>query len=600
MLLFETPQALGHRRRGETDAPTELGKAEARIVLQLAEKFQVRGVEQGGIGVAPVFPAIDRHQREYTFDQLFKASLRFIRLGDMPGRAPSQVPADLPRRPLARLMAQDPPPHVYFVVSAVFHYLGPSFAVLLFARVNILGVAWMRIVSAALIFAMWRRPWRMLGDLDHQGRRLLVAWGVVLAIMNACFYTAISRLPLGTVAAIEFLPVIALAALGAPGQVRNLLALTLAIPGVYLLTDVKLAGAAAGFAFAFANALLFSIYIVLADRVAKRPGLSGIDGLAAAMVIAAVVITPIGGWRAAPAITDPIALLAGVGVGVSSSVIPYVTDQLAMARLPRASVRADGRPAPRDRHRDRDRGPRPDPDLRLRSSDSSWSSPGWRCIARAGRFKALLALACAARLRWPSQRTIITPPPSPRSESAMRPATSLSKRTIGARTLALAAAVVSVTALGVTAAQAAGSAVKASTPACRTSGLVVWLNTNGNGTAGTIFYTLNFTNLSGRSCTLRGYPGVSAVNLGGRQLGRPATRSTGTRVRTVTIRNGGTARATVGIVDALNFPRSSCVPVTAAGLRIFPPNQAASKTTPFPFLTCSAGAASNLRIQAVR
>jgi inner membrane transporter RhtA len=228
------------------------------------------------------------------------------------------------------------PPELYFVVSAVFHYLGPSFAVLLFARVEVLGVAWLRVASAAIIFAVWRRPWRTFSGLDRGGRRLLLAWGAGLATMNVCFYSAISRLPLGTVAAIEFVPVIALAAIGAR-SVRNLIALFLAVPGVYLLTDVQLAGATLGFAFAFANAILFSIYIVLADRVAKRPQLSGIDGLAAAMLIAAVVVTPIGGWQAAPAFLDPVALLAGIGVGVSSSVIPYVTDQLAMARLPRAT-----------------------------------------------------------------------------------------------------------------------------------------------------------------------------------------------------------------------------------------------------------------------
>ena len=228
------------------------------------------------------------------------------------------------------------PPHAYFVISAVFHYLGPSFAVLLFARVQVLGVAWLRIASAALIFAMWRRPWRSFAALDRDGRRLLLAWGAVLAVMNACFYSAISRLPLGTVSAIEFLPVILLAAIGARSS-RNVLALALAVGGVYLLTDIRLAGAALGFAFAFANAVLFSLYIVLADRVAKRPALSGIDGLAGAMLIAAVVVTPIGGWQAMPALLDPVALLAGIGVGVSSSVIPYVTDQLAMARLPRAT-----------------------------------------------------------------------------------------------------------------------------------------------------------------------------------------------------------------------------------------------------------------------
>jgi inner membrane transporter RhtA len=228
------------------------------------------------------------------------------------------------------------PPHAYFLVSAVFHYLGPSFAVLLFARVQVLGVAWLRIVSAAVIFIGWRRPWRAFARLDRDGRRLLIAWGAVLAVMNVCFYSAISRLPLGTVSAIEFLPVILLAAVGVRST-RNLLALGLAVGGVYLLTDIRLAGAAVGFAFAFANAVLFSVYIVLADRVAKHPPLSGIDGLAGAMLIAAVVVTPIGGWQAAPAFADPVALLAGIGVGVSSSVIPYVTDQLAMARLPRAT-----------------------------------------------------------------------------------------------------------------------------------------------------------------------------------------------------------------------------------------------------------------------
>jgi inner membrane transporter RhtA len=228
------------------------------------------------------------------------------------------------------------PPETYFLVSATFHYLGPSFAVLLFARVGVLGVAWLRIASAAVIFALWRRPWRRLRDIDRDARKLLVLWGVTLAAMNACFYTAISRLPLATVSAIEFLPVIALAALGAR-TARNVIALALAIPGVYLLTQVKLGGSTFGFVFAFANALLFSVYIVLADRVAKRPQLSGIDGLGAAMLIAAVVVTPIGGWQALPAFTAPTALLAGIGVGISSSVIPYVTDQLAMARLPRAT-----------------------------------------------------------------------------------------------------------------------------------------------------------------------------------------------------------------------------------------------------------------------
>lgn len=228
------------------------------------------------------------------------------------------------------------PPHVYFVVSAVFHYLGPAFAVLLFARVAVLGVAWLRIAAAALVFSLWRRPWHAFAGADGDGKRLLLAWGAVLAVMNCCFYLAIDRLPLGTVAAIEFLPVIALAALGAR-TARNAFALLLAVPGVYLLTGVSLEGEAAGIAFAFANAALFALYIVLAHRVSRLESLSGIDGLAASMLIAAVVVTPLAGWAALPAFADPIALAAGLGVGISSSVIPYVSDQLAMRRLARST-----------------------------------------------------------------------------------------------------------------------------------------------------------------------------------------------------------------------------------------------------------------------
>jgi inner membrane transporter RhtA len=231
---------------------------------------------------------------------------------------------------------QKVPPQLYFMVSAVFHYLGPAFAVLLFARVDVLGVAWLRIASAAAIFAVWRRPWHAFAAEDRDGRRILVAWGAVLAVMNACFYLAIDRLPLGTVAAIEFLPVIVLAAIGARTQ-RNHVALALAVAGVYQLTDVHLVGEPLGLAFAFANAVLFALYIVLADRVAKRDALEGMDGLAASMMIALVVVTPIAGWAAVPALGDPVGLLAGIAVGVCSSVIPYVTDQLALRRLPRAT-----------------------------------------------------------------------------------------------------------------------------------------------------------------------------------------------------------------------------------------------------------------------
>ena len=151
--------------------------------------------------------------------------------------------------------------------------------------------------------------------------------------MNCCFYTAIDQLPLATVAAIEFVPVIALAALGARTP-RNVAALALAVPGVYVLTGVHLAGEATGMAFAFANALLFAATSCCADRGRqagarhRRPG--GGDGPGRGLRHA-------DRRRATAGARDPIAILAGIGVGISSSVIPYVCDQLALARLPRAT-----------------------------------------------------------------------------------------------------------------------------------------------------------------------------------------------------------------------------------------------------------------------
>jgi inner membrane transporter RhtA len=65
----------------------------------------------------------------------------------------------------SRRSADRLPPHVFFLVSAVFHYLGPSFAVLLFASLSPAGVAWLRIASAGLVFALWRRPWRAFATL---------------------------------------------------------------------------------------------------------------------------------------------------------------------------------------------------------------------------------------------------------------------------------------------------------------------------------------------------------------------------------------------------------------------------------------------------
>lgn len=229
-------------------------------------------------------------------------------------------------------------PQSFFLVSAVFHYLGPSFAVLLFARLDVLGVTWLRIVSAAAIFAIWRRPWRRIARLDRRSRQILILLGIVLAAMNTLFYFAIARLPLSTAGAIAFVGTVALAAAGTRTW-RNAAALALTVLGVATITEIRIGGQPLGFVFAFGDCVLFVLYVILGHRVAntRHAAVNGIDGLAASMLVAALAITPIGLRGALPAFSAPMLLLAGAGVGLCSSVIPYVADQLAMARLPRAS-----------------------------------------------------------------------------------------------------------------------------------------------------------------------------------------------------------------------------------------------------------------------
>lgn len=136
-------------------------------------------------------------------------------------------------------------------------------------------------------------------------------------------------------------------------------------------------------------------------------------------------------------------------------------------------------------------------------------------------------------------------------------------------------------------------------PRCRTSGLVIWISA-AQGTAGHVYYTLAFTNQSTRTCTLRGYPGVSAVNLSGSQLGSAAGRDTATPVRTITLHNDDSAIATLRIADVGALPAASCGPRDAAGVRVYPPNDRASKIVPLPFKACSTKTQGFMTVRAVQ
>jgi len=228
------------------------------------------------------------------------------------------------------------PPQAWFLVSAVFHYLGPAFAVLLFPAVGVLGVAWFRIASAALVFAPITRPTRLFARIEWPERRLLVGMGACLALMNCCFYLALARLPISLVAAIEFVGTIGLALYGLRTP-RNRVALSIAVAGVFILINVRWSRDLVGLGWAFANGALFVLYIVLGHRISRAGAGGGIERLGAAMAVAFIAVFPVGIVQAARAFSHPVLVLAGIGVGICSSVIPYACDQLAMARLSRSS-----------------------------------------------------------------------------------------------------------------------------------------------------------------------------------------------------------------------------------------------------------------------
>jgi inner membrane transporter RhtA len=228
------------------------------------------------------------------------------------------------------------PPHVWFGLSAVFHYLGPSFAVLLFPSIGVFGVVWLRLATAAAVFGVWTKPWRTFANDSLRQRSRLVTLGACLATMNTAFYLALARLPVSLVAAIEFVGIIGVAAYGTR-TLRNAVALVLASSGVFVLIDMTWWSDPVGLFWALLNGALFVVYLILGHKAAEQGASGGVRRLGAAMTCAFIFAMPAGLLGASEAFGRPELVLAGIGVGLCSSVIPVVFDQIAMSRLPRAS-----------------------------------------------------------------------------------------------------------------------------------------------------------------------------------------------------------------------------------------------------------------------
>jgi inner membrane transporter RhtA len=231
-------------------------------------------------------------------------------------------------------LAHRVPAPVLFVVGGLSMYVGAALAVALFDRLAPSVVAVLRLVGAAAVLLAWRRPpataWR--------GTRLArsAAFGLATALMNLAFYEAIARLPLGTAVAIEFCGPVAVAAV-ASRRPRDVAAVAMAALGVLLIADVRWSASPLGLVWALAAAAMWAAYIVLGARVARAG--NGVDDMAVGFAAAAVLLSPVlllGVLDRPATLVEPVVLVLGLGVGVLSSVVPYVLDQVVLRRVGRA------------------------------------------------------------------------------------------------------------------------------------------------------------------------------------------------------------------------------------------------------------------------
>jgi hypothetical protein len=135
----------------------------------------------------------------------------------------------------------------------------------------------------------------------------------------------------------------------------------------------------------------------------------------------------------------------------------------------------------------------------------------------------------------------------------------------------------------------AADTAPAAVPACTAADLGAWVAVDqGNGAAGSIYYPLQFTNLSGHTCAMRGFPGVSAIDRSGHQLGRPAGWATWVAAHTVVLAPGATAHTILRYSDVAVTTAPGCRPVfTTFELRVYPPGQYGATHAAFGLEACS-------------
>jgi inner membrane transporter RhtA len=218
------------------------------------------------------------------------------------------------------------------VVGAISQYVGAAIGVFLFETTEPATVAWLRAAAAAVALVAWRRPWRR--GWSRRQTVIALIFGLVTIAMNVAIYEAISRIPLGTAVAIEFLGPTAVAALGSRRR-RDVAAVALASVGVLLLAGVEFDANLTGVLFALVSAAMWAGYILLGKRVADTG--DGLDSLAVGMSLAAVVLAPVilvpQTRIDASVFVDSRTWLLGLCIGLLSTAIPYALDQLVLVQI---------------------------------------------------------------------------------------------------------------------------------------------------------------------------------------------------------------------------------------------------------------------------
>ncbi|PZO42778.1 MAG: EamA family transporter [Shackletoniella antarctica] len=223
------------------------------------------------------------------------------------------------------------PPAPWLVMAAMAStQLGSTLAKSLFGQVGPLGMVLLRVGLSAVVLVAWCRPrWRGHSPQDY---RLLVAFGLSLAVMNALFYCAIARIPIGVAVALEFSGPLTVALLHSRRWLDGLW-VALAAVGIVLLSPVNTPALdTLGVVLALLAGVAWGAYIVLSARMGRA--FRGGEGLALSMVVGALLLLPVGVLAEGRALLSPNILLLGLGVALLASTLPYSLEMTALRRMP--------------------------------------------------------------------------------------------------------------------------------------------------------------------------------------------------------------------------------------------------------------------------